>query len=82
MDNQLFFNRWKQSITGKKEKDKDLLCGSATCKSSYIYLFICVYFIKRVRNETKTEIAHRLAHKLLRINFNFLINNSSRRFEG
>ena len=60
MDNQSFFNCWKQSIASKKEKAKDLLCGSATCKSSSIYLFICLFFIKRVRNETKTEIEHRI----------------------
>ena len=50
-----------------------------------IYLLIylnCLYFIKRVGNETKTEIEHRLAHKLLRTDFNFSINNSSRRSEG
>ena len=50
-----------------------------------IYLLIylnCLYFIKSVGNETKTEIEHRLAHKLLRTDFNFSINNSSRRSEG
>ena len=65
MDNQLFFIAENNQLQVKKKRTKiysaDLI----------IYLLIHLFFIKRVRNETKTEIEHRLAHKLLRINFNF-----------
>ena len=75
MDNQLIAENNQLQVKKKRTKinSADLI----------IYLLIHLFiFIKRVRNETKMEFAHRLAHKLLRINFNFSINNSSRRSEG